>query len=131
MSATNLMIVNSTPNPAVLRAASSGRHLQLRSVTARPGPNHSSAVLNMIRQHPVLGRLTEEAQRGLLTMSRSRHVKRRDSIWHQGDHASTVVLVLTGHVKLWTSLPDGSEAILEIQGPGQSAGELSVMEEAP
>jgi CRP-like cAMP-binding protein len=81
--------------------------------------------------HPTLGRLTEQSRRALLRWSRFRAVKRRDTVWHQGDTAGAVILVVNGYLKRSTPLSDGNEVLLGLIGPGDSAGETTVLLERP
>ena len=84
-----------------------------------------------MRRHPILDSLSDQALNALLTVSKIHNVKRRHPIWHQGDAAGAVILLLEGHAKLWTPLVDGNEALLEIVGPGESTGAISALQELP
>jgi CRP/FNR family transcriptional regulator, cyclic AMP receptor protein len=77
--------------------------------------------------HPTLGRLTEQSRRALLRWSRFRVVKRRETVWRQGDTAGAAILVVNGYLKRSTPLSDGNEVLLGLIGPGDSAGETTVL----
>jgi CRP/FNR family cyclic AMP-dependent transcriptional regulator len=77
--------------------------------------------------HPILGRLTEQSRRALLRWSRFRAVKRRETVWRQGDSAGAVILVVNGYLKRSTPLADGNEVLLGLIGPGDCAGEATVL----
>ena len=81
--------------------------------------------------HPTLGKLTEQSRRALLRWSRFRAVKRREVVWHQGDVAGAVILVVNGYLKRSTPLSDGSEVLLGLIGPGDCAGETAVLLDQP
>jgi CRP/FNR family transcriptional regulator, cyclic AMP receptor protein len=81
--------------------------------------------------HPTLGKLTEQSRRALLRWSRFRAMKRRETVWHQGDPAGAVILVVNGYLKRSTPLPDGNEVLLGLIGPGGCAGETAVLLEQP
>src|ERR1700676_3199612 len=107
-------------------------NIRLRSANTGPGLAISNtAALELIRRHGVLGLLTEQERHMVLMMAKVRYAKRRHPIWHQGDHAGAVVLVLEGYVKLWEPSADGGEVLLEIIGPGRTVGEISVLQETP
>jgi CRP/FNR family cyclic AMP-dependent transcriptional regulator len=100
--------------------------IHARSVAAA-----NPVVIELIRRHPVLGTLTEQERHTLLSVAKLRSVKRRHPIWHQDANANTVILVLEGYVKAWAPFANGGEAMLEILGPGECAGEISVLHEMP
>jgi CRP/FNR family transcriptional regulator, cyclic AMP receptor protein len=81
--------------------------------------------------HPILGRLTEQSRRALLRWSRFRAVKRRETVWRQGDVAGAVILVVNGYLKRSTPLSDGNEVLLGLIGPGDCAGEAAVLLDEP
>jgi CRP-like cAMP-binding protein len=101
------------------------------ATTATPGTAADATVHALSAVHPILGTLTEQARRALLRWSRFRTVKRREMICHQGDLAGAVILVVEGHLKRSTSLPDGDEVLLGIVGPGDCAGEMTALRERP
>ena len=86
-----------------------------------------TTALALSAAHPILGKLPEQARRALLRWSRFRFVKRREAVWHQGDLAGNVILVVDGYLKQWTSLSDGSEVLLGLVGPGDCAGEATTL----
>jgi CRP-like cAMP-binding protein len=81
--------------------------------------------------HSILGALNEDGRRDLLRWAKIRDANRREVIARQGDSAHSVVVVLDGYLKLSTPLADGSEALLDILGPGDSAGEMSALQDLP
>jgi CRP-like cAMP-binding protein len=58
-------------------------------------------------------------------------VKRRETVWRQGDTAGAVILVVHGYLKRSTPLADGNEVLLGLAGPGDCAGETTVLLERP
>jgi CRP-like cAMP-binding protein len=67
----------------------------------------------------------------MLRWSRFRALKRRETLWRQGDLASSVILVVHGYLKRSTPLSDGNEVLLGLIGPGDCAGETTVLLEQP
>src|SRR3954467_6401125 len=59
-----------------------------------------------------------------------RRYKRGDVLFHQGDDAGAVLVILSGHVKA-AMLNDGREVILAFPGPGELLGELSAIDGEP
>jgi CRP-like cAMP-binding protein len=58
-------------------------------------------------------------------------VKRRETVWRQGDSASAVILAVNGYLKRSTPLSDGNEVLLGLIGPGDCSGEATVLLEQP
>lgn len=90
-----------------------------------------AAAYGLIAAHPTLGRLTEQSRRALLRWSRFRAAKRRETVWHQGDLAAAVILVVNGYLKRSAPLSDGNEVLLGLIGPGDSAAETTVLLDRP
>jgi CRP-like cAMP-binding protein len=99
--------------------------------TSVPATDVDRTALTLSAAHPTLGRLTEQSRRALLRWSRFRTVKRRETVWHQGDLAGTVILVVHGYLKRSTPLADGNDVLLGLVGPGACAGETTVLLEQP
>src|SRR3954464_11694885 len=59
-----------------------------------------------------------------------RRYRRGDVLFHQGDDAGAVLVLLSGHVKA-AMLNDGREGILAFPGPGELLGELSAVDGMP
>jgi CRP/FNR family transcriptional regulator, cyclic AMP receptor protein len=96
-----------------------------------PGTGADATAHALSAAHPILGRLTEQSRRALLRWSRFRAVKRRETISRQGDPAGAVLLVVNGYLKRSTPLADGNEVLLGLIGPGDCAGEATVLLEQP
>ena len=59
-----------------------------------------------------------------------RRYRRGDVLFHQGDDAGAVLVLLRGHVKA-AMMNDGREVILAFPGPGELLGELSAVDGEP
>jgi CRP-like cAMP-binding protein len=80
--------------------------------------------------HPALRLLGEPERRALLRWSVIRTLQRQELAFRRGDTARSVLLVLEGCLKLAT-VCDGREVVLEVVGPGCSAGEVSLLNRWP
>jgi CRP/FNR family cyclic AMP-dependent transcriptional regulator len=98
---------------------------------AAPAADVDGTADTLSAAHPTLGRLTEQSRRALLRWSRFRAVKRREAVWRQGDLAGAVILVVHGYLKRSIPLADGNDVLLGIVGPGDCAGETTVLLEQP
>jgi CRP/FNR family transcriptional regulator, cyclic AMP receptor protein len=59
-----------------------------------------------------------------------RRYRRGDVLFHEGDDAGAVVVLLDGHVKA-AMMNDGREVILAFPGPGELLGEISAVDGKP
>lgn len=76
----------------------------------------------------MLEMLAPDERRELLASGRRRRFARREVIFHEGDPGGTLHLVQAGHVAVRVHTPTGDVATLAILGPGQSFGELSLLD---
>ena len=124
------LATNRSGSPRVISWLPS-EHVRPAAPAAIPGTSVDAAALALSAAHPTLGKLTEQSRRALLRWSRFRAIKRRETVWHQGDLGGAVILVVNGYLKRSTPLPDGNEVLLGLVGPGDCAGETAVLLEQP
>lgn len=55
----------------------------------------------------------------------------RQALLHEGQVPDRVLLLLSGHVKVYSTTATGKEVVLAIRGPGELVGELSALDEEP
>ncbi len=79
------------------------------------------------RAGPFLGALSDEDARDLRAIGRARAYDTGDAIFHQGDDAGGVHVLLSGRVKITVMNAAGKEAILALRGPGDIVGELGAI----
>jgi CRP-like cAMP-binding protein len=72
--------------------------------------------------------LAPDERRELLASGRRRRFARKEVIFHEGDPGGTLHLVVAGHVAVRIHTPMGDIATLAILGPGQSFGELALLD---
>jgi CRP/FNR family cyclic AMP-dependent transcriptional regulator len=77
-----------------------------------------------------LGELAADERAELEELGSMRRYRRGDVLFHQGDDAGAVLVILAGHVKA-AMLNDGREVILAFPGPGELLGELSAVDGQP
>jgi CRP/FNR family transcriptional regulator, cyclic AMP receptor protein len=80
---------------------------------------------------PFLAELGEAERKPLAAACRSRRFKRGEILFHEGDPANALLLLLSGQVKILRVNDDGEERILHVLGPGEYLGELSLVDGAP
>src|SRR3954452_12706775 len=71
--------------------------------------------------------LDAEERRQLISAARRRRFARNEVVFHEGDPASSLHLLISGHVSVRVALPDGNSVTLAIVGPGQTVGELALL----
>lgn len=72
----------------------------------------------------------EELTRIALTMTRRRY-RRDEVIFHEGDPGDSLHVVVEGQVKITRESAEGGEAIVALLSPGESFGELVLLDGAP
>lgn len=77
---------------------------------------------------PMFDLLAPDPRRELLASGRRRRFARKEVIFHEGDPGGTLHLVQAGHVAVRIHTPMGDIATLSILGPGQSFGELAILD---
>jgi CRP/FNR family transcriptional regulator, cyclic AMP receptor protein len=77
-----------------------------------------------------LGELAADERAELEQLGSVRRYRRGDVLFHQGDDAGAVLVLISGHVKA-AMLNDGREVILAFPGPGELLGELSAIDGQP
>lgn len=71
--------------------------------------------------------LTGEERQRLLAAMRRRQFARAEIVFHEGDPASSVHVLESGHVAVRVSTPDGDSVTLAVLGAGQTFGELALL----
>jgi CRP/FNR family cyclic AMP-dependent transcriptional regulator len=78
---------------------------------------------------PLLSQLVPEQRRQLLAAGRGRQFARREVIFHEGDPGDSLHLVQRGRVAVRVTTPMGDVVTLTVLGPGQTFGELALLDE--
>jgi CRP/FNR family cyclic AMP-dependent transcriptional regulator len=91
----------------------------------------ASGKLSVLRKHPYFVDLAPEAFEQLCRYAKHTVLKRGTTIFSKGDPGTSVIAVISGTVKISISSPDGRNAILNLVGPGEVFGEMSVLSGQP
>jgi CRP-like cAMP-binding protein len=75
--------------------------------------------------------LTPEEVADLRASGRQRHYDANVALFHEGDDAGSVIVLLEGRAKLTVPNSSGREVIVAVRGPGDLLGELAALVEAP
>ncbi|MGH3360874.1 MAG: Crp/Fnr family transcriptional regulator [Nocardioides sp.] len=76
---------------------------------------------------PLLSSLAEHERRGVVEAARQRSFARGEVVFHEGDPADSLHLVVSGHLAVRVSTVEGSTATLNLLGGGDTFGELSLL----
>lgn len=77
---------------------------------------------------PLFEGLPEAHQRELAMIATGKTIRRRQTIFSEGDEGAGFFVVITGRVKVFKLSSEGKEQILHIFGPGEPLGEVAVFE---
>ena len=91
----------------------------------------SNNKLSVLRQNPIFRDLEPEALDQLCRYAKHTILKRGATLFAKDDPGNSLYAVISGTVKLSVSSPDGRNAILNLVGPGELFGEMSVLDGQP
>ena len=83
-------------------------------------------VTGIVRETGLLRSVPPEDLAALVDVSRVRAFRRGQVVFMTGDPGDTLVVVISGRVKVVARAADGGEMTLTVVGPGGLLGELSV-----
>jgi CRP-like cAMP-binding protein len=90
-----------------------------------------SPVAEALARSTLLRDLPAEALEGLARAARRRSYRRGEVLFHQADPGDTLLVLESGRVKVFTYAASGDETVLSILGPGESFGELALIDGEP
>jgi CRP/FNR family cyclic AMP-dependent transcriptional regulator len=88
-------------------------------------------VTGILRETSLLGSVPEQDLKALAAASRLRSYRRGQVVFTRGDPGETVIVVVSGRVKITARSADGGELTLAIVHPGSLTGELGVVDGGP
>src|SRR6202166_3958217 len=84
--------------------------------------------LSVLRQHPIFCDLEPEALDQLCRYAKHTTLKRGATIVSKGDPGDSLIVVVSGTVKISISSAEGRSAILNLIGPGEIFGEVALLD---
>jgi CRP/FNR family transcriptional regulator, cyclic AMP receptor protein len=88
-------------------------------------------VTGILRETSLLRSLPEQDLKALAAISRLRSFRRGQVVFTRGDPGDSVIVVVSGRVKITARSADGGELTLAIIQPGDLTGELGVVDGGP
>lgn len=76
---------------------------------------------------PLFAALDDAARARIRDVGARRHFRRGEVVFHAGDAANSLHVVLEGHVSIQIATRAGDLAILTVLGPGSSFGEIALL----
>jgi CRP-like cAMP-binding protein len=125
------MVALGSPASSAIRRAGQNYWMVVTGVSQdkkdvpRPFGSNKLAVL---RKHPMFCDLEPEALDQLCRYAKHSTLKRGATIVSKGDPGNSLVVVVSGTVKISISSPDGRSAILNLIGPGEIFGEVALLD---
>jgi len=92
----------------------------------RPAPIRMEAARRMLGNHYLFARLPTKTCDALWTGAQHRSVRSREILFHMGDRADLIYILLDGAVTLFRTSSDGQERVIDIIYPGEAVAEEAV-----
>ncbi len=90
-----------------------------------------AAPIELLRSAELLADLGESELRSIANLANRKHYTARDVVVRQADPGGEMFIIVSGHLKVVTSDPEGRDSALNIMGPGQVFGEVTLMDGGP
>ncbi|HEC12076.1 MAG TPA: Crp/Fnr family transcriptional regulator [Acidiferrobacteraceae bacterium] len=87
--------------------------------------------LNALKDVPIFKNLPHEELKKIASKIVLRTYSKRATVLNEGDAADYLYIVVSGKVKVYVIGDQGKEAIVNIMGPGESFGELALIDQQP
>jgi CRP-like cAMP-binding protein len=88
-------------------------------------------ILQKIRETDFFEQLSDDASAAVAAKATIRKYAPGDVLMRKGDPADSFFVILEGHLKIVTTDAKGDEIIINQAGPGESIGELALVDERP
>ncbi len=86
---------------------------------------------HVLQRSQILASIPQPRLAELARSMRERRFKRGEIVFHQGDAGDTLHVLLEGSLKVYVPTDSGDEAVLAILGPGESFGEVALLDAGP
>ncbi|MCQ3936124.1 MAG: hypothetical protein DPW18_03635 [Chloroflexi bacterium] len=91
----------------------------------------SEDVLKRLRKTVFFEELSDDALAAVTAGASVRRYAKDEPMLRKGDAADSFFVILNGHVKIVTQGAKGEEIIINMVGPGETVGEMSLIDERP
>ena len=104
---------------------------EFRVVHGEAGTDPAAAVRRLLRQNYLFSGLPDSLLDRLAVHAQWRSCRRSEPIFSQGDEGDALYGVVSGRVRISTMSPEGREVFLNIMEPGDTFGEIAVIDGLP
>jgi CRP-like cAMP-binding protein len=91
----------------------------------------SSEKLKLLGNVPLFSDFSVKQLEAVSLVARTKILKRRDELFHKGDHGGEVYAVASGKLKVLTTSAEGDDVVFSILGPGEVFGEVALLGATP
>lgn len=91
----------------------------------------SSDILEQLRTTEFFKELSDDALSAVISEATMRKFAKDEPLIHKGDAADSFFVILNGHLKIVTTDTKGDEIIINKVGPGETVGEMSLIDQRP
>ena len=88
-------------------------------------------VPKLLKDLELFSELSERELQDVAALAEVQKLDTDTTVFHEGDPADSIFVVVNGRVKIVTTSSDGKEFILSVLGAGQVFGEMGLLDEAP
>lgn len=93
--------------------------------------NAMSAPVELLRRVPLLQSLSDAELRTIANLSTRRRVRARETVVQQSEPGNELFVLVSGHLKVVSTDPEGRDAGLNVMGPGEVFGEVALLDGGP
>jgi CRP-like cAMP-binding protein len=103
----------------------------MNSVTPARGLIQKEDPVALVASIPLFATLEPEARQLIARLIRVRRYASRQAVVWEGEPGGALFVTLSGYLKVVTTGAEGREVLLNVMGPGEVIGELSVLDGQP
>jgi CRP-like cAMP-binding protein len=90
-----------------------------------------AAPIDLLRSALLLADLGDDELRSIASLAVRKHYTTRDVVVRQADPGGEMFFIVSGHLKVVTSDAEGRDTALNVMGPGQVFGEVTLIDGGP
>lgn len=75
-----------------------------------------------------IGRLEPALLDNVMKRAQLRTLAKGDTVYRRGDQGDSLMVIITGRLKIWNTTADAREVVLNFLGPGDINGEIAVLD---
>ena len=87
----------------------------------------SSQILEKLKQFPLFKNVPDDRLEQVAQKTLIHEFNRQDYIWNEADISRHLYIIVSGRVKILKHSETGKDVIVEIYGPGEAIGEMSLL----